>query len=176
MPDAPILLTNSEVSDRLLSNRPRLSSKTCGWQGLTLEYRCMGAGNMPEIYTPWHLITFAVNAPKTPKVVRCSGGKQWRDEARLGDAVIIPAMVGYTLLDYTDDISHNWSPIAQIQTNQVLVTQGVYRYVRYPMYTAHLLWGLAQRLLITNWLVGWSGLIAFVLLCCVRIPKEEVLM
>ncbi len=95
MADAPIVVTSSEVSDRLLSNRPSLSSKTWGWQGLTLEYRCMGAGNMPEIYTPWHLITFAVKAPKTPKVVRCSGGKQWRDEARLGDAVIVPAMVGY---------------------------------------------------------------------------------
>ena len=74
------------------------------------------------------------------------------------------------------DLGSNWSPIAEIQTNQVLVTQGVYRYLRHPMYTAHLLWGLAQGLLITNWLVGWLGLIAFVLLCCLRIPREEVLM
>ncbi len=74
------------------------------------------------------------------------------------------------------DLGRNWSPIAEIQTSQVLVTQGVYRYVRHPMYTAHLLWGLAQALLIANWLVGCSGLIAFVFFCCVRIPKEEALM
>ncbi|WP_088243956.1 helix-turn-helix domain-containing protein [Calothrix rhizosoleniae] len=90
-----IPITNSQESDRVLANRPKWSSASLGWQGLTLEYRCMKAGVIPEIYTPWHVITFVANAPKIPNVVRSSGGKQWSGEARLGDAVIIPAMVGY---------------------------------------------------------------------------------
>lgn len=95
MSASPIAITSTQASDRLLSNRPSLSSAPLGWQGITLEYRCLGAGAMPEIYTPWHIITFVCNAPKTPKVVRCFGGKQWQNEARLGDAVIVPANVGY---------------------------------------------------------------------------------
>lgn len=74
------------------------------------------------------------------------------------------------------DLDRNWSPIAQIHPDQHLMTQGVYHYVRHPMYSAHLLWGIAQGLLISNWLVGWSGLLTFALFCCVRIPQEETMM
>ncbi|WP_088243960.1 protein-S-isoprenylcysteine O-methyltransferase [Calothrix rhizosoleniae] len=74
------------------------------------------------------------------------------------------------------DLDHNWSPAVEILPEQVLITQGVYRYVRHPMYSAHLLWGVAQGLLIHNWLVGWFGLITFALFCWYRIPKEETLM
>ena len=95
MSASPIAITSSQASDRLLSNHPSLSSAPLGWQGITLEYRCIGAGAMPEIYTPWHIITFVCNAPTTPKVVRYSRTKQWQDELRLGDVVIIPATVGY---------------------------------------------------------------------------------
>ena len=95
MSTPPISITSSEATDRLLANRPSLSSEPLGWQGVTLEYRCMGAGSMPEIYTPWHVITFVCNPPSDPNIVRCSGGKHWQDEARQGDAVIIPATVGY---------------------------------------------------------------------------------
>ncbi|MEO1352113.1 MAG: protein-S-isoprenylcysteine O-methyltransferase [Cyanobacteria bacterium J06635_15] len=74
------------------------------------------------------------------------------------------------------DLGQNWSPIAEIQTQQVLVTQGVYRYLRHPMYSAHILWGVAQGMLIANWLVGSGGIITFTLLYWVRVPKEEALM
>lgn len=90
-----IAITNSQDSDRILANRPKWSSASLGWQGLTLEYRCVKAGAIPEIYTPWHVITFVTNAPKIPNVIRSSRGKQWSGKACLGDAVIIPAMVGY---------------------------------------------------------------------------------
>ncbi|MEM9213040.1 MAG: protein-S-isoprenylcysteine O-methyltransferase [Cyanobacteria bacterium P01_F01_bin.150] len=74
------------------------------------------------------------------------------------------------------DLNRNWSPIAEIQPNQVLITHGIYRYIRHPMYGSHLLWGVAQGLLIPNWLVGWAGLLASAMFCGVRIPKEEALM
>ncbi|MBE9101670.1 protein-S-isoprenylcysteine O-methyltransferase [Vacuolonema iberomarrocanum] len=74
------------------------------------------------------------------------------------------------------DLGRNWSPIAEIQTNQILITQGVYRYLRHPMYSAHLLWGLAQGLLISNWLVGYLGIVTFAMLYFSRIAQEERLM
>jgi len=39
-----------------------------------------------------------------------------------------------------------------------LVTAGVYRHIRHPMYAAIFLWCLAQGLLLPNWLAGWSAL------------------
>ena len=74
------------------------------------------------------------------------------------------------------DLGANWSPIAEIQPEQTLVTRGVYRYLRHPMYSAHVLWGLAQALLIPNWLVGWAGVVTFLMLYAVRVPGEEALM
>ena len=74
------------------------------------------------------------------------------------------------------DLDDNWSPIAKIRSDQHLMTQGIYHYMRHPMYSAHLLWGIAQGLLISNWLVGWSGLLTFALFCCFRIPQEETMM
>ncbi len=44
------------------------------------------------------------------------------------------------------------------------------------MYTSQLLWGLAQALLLQNWLSGLGGLVAFLLLYLARIPREEQMM
>lgn len=95
MSEAPIVVTNSAAGNRLLSNRPLLSSELLGWQGAVIDYRRLVASTMPEIYMPWHCISFVCKAMKTPTVIRCSGGKQWRDQARIGEAIIIPAAVGY---------------------------------------------------------------------------------
>jgi protein-S-isoprenylcysteine O-methyltransferase Ste14 len=44
------------------------------------------------------------------------------------------------------------------------------------MYAAHLLWAIAQGLLLENWLAGWTFLVVFVPLYLLRVPKEEQLM
>jgi protein-S-isoprenylcysteine O-methyltransferase Ste14 len=74
------------------------------------------------------------------------------------------------------DLGRNWSPTLQIQPEHTLVTHGVYRHIRHPMYAAHLLWAIAQGLLLANWLAGWIFLATFVLLYLFRVPKEEQLM
>jgi protein-S-isoprenylcysteine O-methyltransferase Ste14 len=74
------------------------------------------------------------------------------------------------------DLGRAWSAIAEIQVGQKLVTDGVYRHVRHPMYSAHLLWGLGQVLLLQNWVVGPSMLAAQALLMAVRLPREERLL
>jgi len=71
------------------------------------------------------------------------------------------------------DLGPNWSPILEIKEDHTLVTEGVYRRVRHPMYTAHLLWAIAQLLLLENWIAGPAFLATFVLLCVYRVPREE---
>jgi len=74
------------------------------------------------------------------------------------------------------DLGRNWSPTPQIRDEHTLVTHGVYRRVRHPMYTAHVFWALAQALLIQNWVAGPAMLILFAPMCLVRIPREEEMM
>ena len=74
------------------------------------------------------------------------------------------------------DLGRNWSAILQIKQEHSLVTDGIYRHIRHPMYTAHLLWAIAQGLLLENWLAGWAFLVVFVPLCLIRAPKEEQMM
>lgn len=74
------------------------------------------------------------------------------------------------------DLGHNWSPTLQIRAEHSLITDGVYHYIRHPMYTAHLLWAIAQGLLLANWLAGWIFFVTSLPLYLYRIPKEEQLM
>ena len=71
------------------------------------------------------------------------------------------------------DLGSAWSAVVEVLPGQELVTHGVYRWIRHPMYAAHLLWGLAQVLLVQNWLAGALALPVMLLLCLLRIPREE---
>jgi protein-S-isoprenylcysteine O-methyltransferase Ste14 len=74
------------------------------------------------------------------------------------------------------DLGRNWSPSLEIGAQQTLITHGVYRTIRHPMYASQLLWGIAQALLLHNWIAGCGGLVAFLLLYLVRVPREERMM
>jgi protein-S-isoprenylcysteine O-methyltransferase Ste14 len=74
------------------------------------------------------------------------------------------------------DLGRNFSPVIEVVEGQQLVTDGVYRRIRHPMYTAHLLWGLAQPLLLWNWVVGFALLATVIPLILVRVPDEERVM
>ena len=74
------------------------------------------------------------------------------------------------------DLGRNWSATLQIKQEHALVTNGIFRHIRHPMYAAHLLWAIAQGLLLENWLAGWAFLVVFVPLYLIRTPKEEQMM
>jgi len=74
------------------------------------------------------------------------------------------------------DLGRNWAPTLEIREGHALVTHGVYRSIRHPMYAAHLLWGLAQALLLQNWIAGLPALAVFVPLYLLRVPREEQMM
>ncbi|MCG8364555.1 MAG: isoprenylcysteine carboxylmethyltransferase family protein [Pseudanabaenales cyanobacterium] len=74
------------------------------------------------------------------------------------------------------DLGKNWSPTLQVREEHTLITHGVYQTIRHPMYTSIWLWSIAQGLLLTNWIAGISGVIAFGILYFVRIGNEERMM
>ncbi|NEZ55843.1 isoprenylcysteine carboxylmethyltransferase family protein [Leptolyngbyaceae cyanobacterium CCMR0082] len=74
------------------------------------------------------------------------------------------------------DLGKNWSPTLQVREDHSLITNGIYQSIRHPMYTSIWLWAIAQALLLTNWIAGLSGIIAFGTLYILRIGNEEAMM
>ena len=74
------------------------------------------------------------------------------------------------------DLGRNWSPMMEIREEHTLVTKGVYKYIRHPMYSAHFLWAIAQVLLLHNWIAGPAFLVTSVPLYLFRVPVEERMM
>jgi protein-S-isoprenylcysteine O-methyltransferase Ste14 len=74
------------------------------------------------------------------------------------------------------DLGRFWSMSLEIRQAHRLITSGVYRYFRHPMYTAFFLWALAQALLLPNWIAGPAGLVGFGILFCFRVRREERMM
>jgi protein-S-isoprenylcysteine O-methyltransferase Ste14 len=74
------------------------------------------------------------------------------------------------------DLGTNWSITLEIREKHQLVTQGIYRHVRHPMYLALLLYSSGQALVLPNWFAGPSYLVAFALLFALRVGPEERMM
>jgi protein-S-isoprenylcysteine O-methyltransferase Ste14 len=74
------------------------------------------------------------------------------------------------------DLSTNWSISLDIRENHTLVTSGVYRSIRHPMYAAILPQAIGQALFVPNWIAGPFYLCAFVLLFALRLGPEERMM
>ena len=74
------------------------------------------------------------------------------------------------------DLGRNWSVTLEIKETHQLITHGVYRAVRHPMYSAFFLWAVAQALLLPNLVAGLSGLIGFGILFAFRVGREEQMM
>ena len=74
------------------------------------------------------------------------------------------------------DLGTNWSITLEVREQHRLVTQGSYRWIRHPMYSALVLYAVGQALAIPNWVAGPSDLIAFAVLVALRLPAEEKMM
>ena len=74
------------------------------------------------------------------------------------------------------DLGTNWSVTLEVREEHRLITSGVYRRVRHPMYTALLLYSVGQALVIPNWVAGPSYLIPFGILFAFRVGAEEKMM
>ena len=71
------------------------------------------------------------------------------------------------------DLADNFTPALFIRGQHRLVTTGIYRKIRHPMYLSFYMWAIGQALLIQNWIAGPLGLFAFGLIYLFRIDREE---
>jgi protein-S-isoprenylcysteine O-methyltransferase Ste14 len=74
------------------------------------------------------------------------------------------------------DLGRNWSVTLEIRDKHKLISGGLYRFIRHPMYASFLLIGLAQAFLLPNWVAGLSGLVGFAVLFFMRVGVEERMM
>lgn len=74
------------------------------------------------------------------------------------------------------ELGKNWSISLDLREGHQLVTSGLYRHLRHPMYTSIFLCALGQALVVPNWIVGPANLVAFFVLFTVRVQPEERMM
>jgi protein-S-isoprenylcysteine O-methyltransferase Ste14 len=116
---------------------------------------------LPLLYLFTPLLTFADY--RLPPVV------PW-----LGAAIMIGSL--WLFWRAHADLGQNWSVSLEVRDGHELVTHGVYQTIRHPMYASIWLWGIAQGMLLQNWLAGWSVIPAFAAMYFLRVPREEELM
>jgi len=74
------------------------------------------------------------------------------------------------------DLGRSWTPSLAFRDGHYLITDGIYGYLRHPMYSAHLLSGIAQMMMLHNWIAGFAYLVVIIPRTLVRIQKEEKIM
>jgi protein-S-isoprenylcysteine O-methyltransferase Ste14 len=74
------------------------------------------------------------------------------------------------------DLDKNWHVSLELKKNHILITNGVYKTIRHPMYSSFALWSIAQCLLLQNFIAGFSTLIIDGITYFIRVPKEEQMM
>jgi protein-S-isoprenylcysteine O-methyltransferase Ste14 len=74
------------------------------------------------------------------------------------------------------DLGTNWSNSLELRENHRLITTGIYKSIRHPMYTAIFVYALAQAFLLANWIAGPGCLVAFALMFVSRLNTEERMM
>ena len=74
------------------------------------------------------------------------------------------------------DLGTNWSITLEVREQHRLITEGVYRRIRHPMYLALVLYSIGQLLVVPNWVAGPSYLVTFGVLFLLRVRAEERMM
>jgi protein-S-isoprenylcysteine O-methyltransferase Ste14 len=92
----------------------------------------------------------------------------------VGVAIMAAALVMFRVTH--KQLGRNWSVSLETRTDHKLVTEGLYRWVRHPMYSSFLLLAIGQCLLLPNWIAGPIGLLAIAILFFFRVGREEAMM
>lgn len=74
------------------------------------------------------------------------------------------------------DLGLNWSPSLEIRKEHALITNGIFGYIRHPMYASQWVWVIAQPLLLQNWLAGFLNFLIFIPFYILRVRAEEQMM
>ncbi len=148
--------------NRLAMRQKRIKSWHISWWDVFLDMLAFaGTEVIPLVYIVYPWFNFANYSLPT-----------WA--GWLGAVIMVGAVA--LLWKSHADLGLNWTPTLQILPEHVLVNTGVYAYIRHPIYAAIWLASLAQPLLLANWLAGLAGLVLFLPVYLVRVPKEERMM
>ena len=149
------------IFERRIKSKENVVSRSHGRDRCLILIMVVGGLLLPVIYlfTPW--MGFADY--RLPAFV------PW-----FGAALMVSAL--WLFWHSHADLGQNWSVTLEIRKGHQLVTHGVYRSIRHPMYASIWLFSLAQGLLLQNWLAGWSAFVAFAIMYFVRTPQEEQMM
>jgi len=71
------------------------------------------------------------------------------------------------------DLGQYWSPGLEIKENHQLITTGVFKWVRHPMYAAFVAIAVAQIFMLQNWIVGPAFLLLAIPFYLQRVKREE---
>ncbi len=71
------------------------------------------------------------------------------------------------------DLGLNYSALLELRDEHELITHGIYRHIRHPMYAAIWLMVLGQAFLLANVIAGFGGILGFGFLYVTRIDFEE---
>jgi protein-S-isoprenylcysteine O-methyltransferase Ste14 len=74
------------------------------------------------------------------------------------------------------DLGRNWTPTLGLREDHKLVTEGIFKHTRHPMYTAHLMWAIANVMMLPNWLAGYTFLVVSLIQYITRVNDEEQMM
>jgi protein-S-isoprenylcysteine O-methyltransferase Ste14 len=147
--------------DRRARRTPKLRRSDRGREAVLMAISATGLGIVPFVYV-------LSNAPRFANY----HFRPW--QAWLGAALFAAAL--WLFHRTHKDLGRNWSVTLEVRERHTLVTDGVYRRMRHPMYSAFWLWALAQALLLPNWIAGPAGLVGFGTLFFLRVGREEALM
>jgi protein-S-isoprenylcysteine O-methyltransferase Ste14 len=71
------------------------------------------------------------------------------------------------------DLGSYWSPGLEIKEDHKLITSGVFKWVRHPMYASYAVMAVSQIFMLQNWLVGPASLLLAVPFYLYRVKREE---
>ena len=74
------------------------------------------------------------------------------------------------------NLGSNLSFRLQIKKSQTLVTDGLYRWIRHPMYTAFYVLHIAVFFLTANWFIGVTWVAGLTIIISLRIKTEEAML
>ncbi len=89
----------------------------------------------------------------------------------LGVLVILDA--AWLLFWSHRDLGRHWTISVGLREGHKLITTGIYKYIRHPMYAAHLVWAIGQILILHNWIAGYSFIVAMLPFYLYRSRREE---
>jgi len=156
-----VYVTIRGVYARHTKNAEKVHRQIDGLEKALLLLVLVGTLLLPVVYLFTPLLSFADYRPPA--------FAPW-----LGTAVMLLAL--WLFWRSHADLGKNWSVSLEVYQDHRIVKHGVYRSIRHPMYAAIFLWGIAQALLLPNWLAGWSALVPFALMYFLRTPREERMM